>query len=81
MHKIYWKWSPLLSNNNAKSSRNSSTHKVENKPSNVSLDSRTGSKREDVDAKWSERQLIAQRGTNPFLDANYADGISGFGGR
>lgn len=75
MHKIHWKWSPSLSNDRC--NKSSRTNQVQERLS----DNRNGSKREDVDAKWSERQLIAHRGTNPFLDANYVDGISGFGVR
>lgn len=37
----------------------------------------TSNKREDLDTKISDRQLVQQRGYNPFLSShNYADDVS-----
>ena len=35
----------------------------------------SGGRREDLDSKIADRQMIAQRGVNPYLQTNYVDDI------
>lgn len=85
MHSIYWKWSvsskPQMSARptNKSVSPASSSSSPSPSPLTPIYECRTVSKREDVDAKMADRCMISQRGTNPFLDANYAEGLRGLG--
>jgi hypothetical protein len=35
----------------------------------------SGTRREDIDTKMSDRKMIAQRGVNPFLQTSYVNDI------
>jgi hypothetical protein len=35
----------------------------------------TGTRREDLDVKMADRELVSQRGVNPFLQTSYVNDI------